>query len=247
MDTVARMAAKDRTELFAETANRKGLQASLIEKDFRVCWSLGRLFSLPNQTARLIFKGGTSLSKVFHVIHCFSEDVDLSLNRADLGFVDEKNPEEAASGKRVQMLIAEISETCKRVIREELVPSIEASCASILGTPGESWSIAIDQHDPQTVLFKYPRRGPGESVAERAYVQPAVRFELGARSDHWTAAEHTVQPSHRPTWNFHCRRTKIDYLSDGSPGFDHCVNCCVIPFAILSTTSRVCRRPPSWL
>lgn len=194
MDKVATMAVKDRMELFAETADRKRLQVNLIEKDFWVCWSLGRLFSLPKQPASMIFKGGTSLSKVFNVIHRFSEDVDLSLNREDLGFVDEKNPQQAPSGKKAQKLIAELSETCKRVIREELVPSIEESCASIIGTPGQTWPIAIDDHDPQTVIFKYPRGGPAESSTDRGYVQPAVRLELGARSDHWPAEDHTVQP-----------------------------------------------------
>jgi hypothetical protein len=193
MDKVATMAVKDRMELFAETAARKRLQVSLIEKDFWVCWSLGRLFSLPKQPASMIFKGGTSLSKVFNIIRRFSEDVDLSLNREDLGFVGEKNPQEAPSGKKAQKLIAEISETCKRVIREELVPSIEKSCASIIGTPGDTWSIAIDEHDPQTVIFKYPHGGPAESSTGRAYIQPTVRLELGARSDHWPAEDHTVR------------------------------------------------------
>jgi hypothetical protein len=45
MDKVATMADKDRMELFAETADRKRLQVSLIEEDLWDCWSLGRLFS----------------------------------------------------------------------------------------------------------------------------------------------------------------------------------------------------------
>jgi predicted nucleotidyltransferase component of viral defense system len=32
------------------------------------------------------FKGGTSLSKVFGLIDRFSEDIDISINRAALGF-----------------------------------------------------------------------------------------------------------------------------------------------------------------
>ncbi len=110
MDKVARLGTKDRMELFMETAGRKRLPSALIEKDFWVCWSLGRLFSLPQQPASMIFKGGTSLSKVFNAISRFSEDVDLSLNREDLGFVDERSPQDAPSRKKAQRLIEELSE-----------------------------------------------------------------------------------------------------------------------------------------
>ena len=64
-----------------------------------MCWALKRLFTLANPPAGLIFKGGTSLSKVFQAIERFSEDVDLSFNREDLGFAGEKDPQKAASKK----------------------------------------------------------------------------------------------------------------------------------------------------
>lgn len=63
----------------------------MIEKDFWVCWTLRAVFSLPDPPADLIFKGGTSLSKVWNAIERFSEDVDLSFNRTALGFVGEKD------------------------------------------------------------------------------------------------------------------------------------------------------------
>jgi len=63
----------------------------MIEKDFWVCWTLKRLFTLPDPPAGLLFKGGTSLSKAFGVIERFSEDVDLSFDRAGLGFGDESD------------------------------------------------------------------------------------------------------------------------------------------------------------
>jgi predicted nucleotidyltransferase component of viral defense system len=51
----------------------------ILEKDFWVSWLLGLLFSQPQWAGQLVFKGGTSLSKVFGVIDRFSEDIDLSL------------------------------------------------------------------------------------------------------------------------------------------------------------------------
>ena len=67
-------------------------EAVILEKDFWVSWLLGVLFTLPEIASHLVFKGGTSLSKVFGVIERFSEDVDLSFNRAELGFGGESDP-----------------------------------------------------------------------------------------------------------------------------------------------------------
>lgn len=79
MDEVARFPAQDRADLFAAVAGRRAFNVTIVEKDFWVCWTLKRLFTLANPPAGLIFKGGTSLSKVFGAIERFSEDVDLSL------------------------------------------------------------------------------------------------------------------------------------------------------------------------
>ena len=92
MNKVALMAAKDRAALFAETAARRDLAEAIIEKDFWVCWVLKQLFSIDALTNRLLFKGGTSLSKVFHAINRFSEDIDLAVDYAALGFTGDKIP-----------------------------------------------------------------------------------------------------------------------------------------------------------
>ena len=100
MDDIARLPAADRADLFVVTGTGRGLTAEMIEKDFWVCWTLKRVFTLPNPPAGLLFKGGTSLSKVFGVIERFSEDVDLSFDRAGLGFGGESDPMNATTGKR---------------------------------------------------------------------------------------------------------------------------------------------------
>ena len=83
MDNIALLSSKDRKELFRQTAVKMSvLSEAAVEKDFWVCWVLKRLFESPLKDI-IIFKGGTSLSKVFHVIHRFSEDIDLILNWKD--------------------------------------------------------------------------------------------------------------------------------------------------------------------
>ena len=61
---------------FDTTAQRLGTAAQNIEKDFWVCWTLDVLFNgLKDGGPRLLFKGGTSLSKGYGLISRFSEDI----------------------------------------------------------------------------------------------------------------------------------------------------------------------------
>jgi hypothetical protein len=92
MNSIAQMPANARAELFAETADRKDLPDAIVEKDFWVCWVLKQLFSIEALSGRLLFKGGTSLSKIFHAINRFSEDIDLAVDYAALGFTGERDP-----------------------------------------------------------------------------------------------------------------------------------------------------------
>ncbi len=103
MDDIARLSSKDRSDLFGTVAERRGdMLAALVEKDFWVCWSLKRVFTLEDSPAGLIFKGGTSLSKVYQAIDRFSEDVDLSFDRSAIGFGGENDPARASSRNQTE-------------------------------------------------------------------------------------------------------------------------------------------------
>lgn len=129
MDDVARLPAGDRADLFVVTGAGRGLTSEMIEKDFWVCWTLKRLFTLPDPPAGLLFKGATSLSKVFGVIERFSEDVDLSFDRAGLGFGGESEPvfrlrqQAAQRGADVVGDHADVRVT-HRAVRRSPVPSV---------------------------------------------------------------------------------------------------------------------------
>ena len=68
MDSVLKLTPKQRSELFIAAAQQSGIDVVVLEKDFWVCWTLKELFALPKMGGHLIFKGGTSLSKVFKII-----------------------------------------------------------------------------------------------------------------------------------------------------------------------------------
>ncbi len=73
-----------RRTAFEQVAARINLPVSAIEKDFWVTEVLNLLFSLP-YSDKMVFKGGTSLSKVWGVIKRFSEDIDIAIDRSFFG------------------------------------------------------------------------------------------------------------------------------------------------------------------
>src|SRR5713101_2540515 len=90
MDSFAKQKAAERQTYIQETASRRNSTPTAVEKDFWVCWTLKHLFALTD-IPELRFKGGTSLSKVFGLINRFSEDIDISVDRAALGFTGERD------------------------------------------------------------------------------------------------------------------------------------------------------------
>ena len=179
MNSVARMPANARAELFAETADRKGLPEAIIEKDFWVCWVLKQLFSIEALSGRLLFKGGTSLSKISHAINRFSEDIDLAVDYVALGFTGERDPrrEDISKTKRAAILAGMMVE-CQRYIGGEFLNALVTRCREVLGTDG-SWSLEVSKQDPNIVQFRYPTA----SAKGLAYVTPQVVLELGTHAE----------------------------------------------------------------
>ncbi|MCX5855827.1 MAG: nucleotidyl transferase AbiEii/AbiGii toxin family protein [Deltaproteobacteria bacterium] len=193
MDQFVRLSGDERRLYFVQTAERMQLSPQIIEKDFWVCWTLRELFALPDIGSMLIFKGGTSLSKAYRLIERFSEDVDVSMDRAGLGFDDEaSDPEAVISGKERRRRIDRIKEACQEKIVDELRPMMFKTIEAALGN-AQGWLLTVDEDDPdrQTLLYAYPSSLPETTGA---YIRPAVKIEMGARSDHWPSEQVRIAP-----------------------------------------------------
>lgn len=196
MDSVATSPKADRQALFGETGAALGITNTIAEKDFWVCWSLKRLFELQKDgVPTLVFKGGTSLSKAFGAIHRFSEDIDLSFDRADLGYTGDRDPEqEGLSRKAADKLIDALKADVEAYIRDKLFPALRQAIAAHLGEPDVGgWTLEIDAADPQTVIFHYPTSLTEDDYADMTYVTPRVKLEFGARGDPWPTEERAIQ------------------------------------------------------
>lgn len=76
---------QEKLNIFDHVASSKKLKPYAVEKDWWVTQTLSIIFKM-EMAGHLLFKGGTSLSKAWHLINGFSEDIDLALNREYLGF-----------------------------------------------------------------------------------------------------------------------------------------------------------------
>lgn len=197
MDKVALWSASDRAALFGETGAAQGLANTIVEKDFWVCWTLKRLFAISSEGGpALVFKGGTSLSKAFGAIRRFSEDIDLSFDRADLGFTGERDPGRAdLSRKQASKLLEVLQDDVRRYIRETIYPALRCVISEQLGEPTDrGWTLEIDADDPQAVNFYYPPAFQSGTYAGMDYIKARVRLEFGARGDPWPTERRDIWP-----------------------------------------------------
>ena len=76
---------EDQADVFTQASIITGLPAIAIEKDAWVTLVLRLLFN-SELSEYTVFKGGTSVSKVYGLIYRFSEDVDLAIDRQYFGY-----------------------------------------------------------------------------------------------------------------------------------------------------------------
>ena len=196
MDEIVLLSGQERAELFQETAAQKSISSAIaMEKDFWVCWILRRMFD-PPLIEGMVFKGGTSLSKVYTAIDRFSEDVDLSIPRQALGFTGKHDIQPEISRSQRDELLSDMREACEaRVsgqIRADLTQRVEEAFTNSHNYG--SWSIRIAEDDSGTLLFAYPPSLTTGTYGAGPYIRPVIRLEFGARNEVWPAEVHTVRP-----------------------------------------------------
>src|SRR5277367_679099 len=111
------LAAEERRLYIEQAAIRRNVSPVIMEKDFWVCWLLGILFESEFADS-LVFKGGTSLSKVFGVIDRFSEDIDLSLSPIFL-----RLPEAGTTRNQANKWMTKAEAACRDAVRDQFQPA----------------------------------------------------------------------------------------------------------------------------
>lgn len=170
-----------------EAARRRNIAPVMIEKDFWVCWMLALLFDSRFGDA-LVFKGGTSLSKVFGVIDRFSEDIDLSVSPAFLG-LSEADP---ASRTQADKWMKDAEAACATAVNDQLRPEFEKTAVEVLGDRAEAWfEFVIDEATKSPLLlFRYPTTQPGGFK----YLRRIVKLEFGSLTEQKPTERYPVRP-----------------------------------------------------
>ena len=183
MNRVAQLSDAERNELFRLTADRRGIgQVAIIEKDFWVCWTLKQLFEHPTLSKQLIFKGGTSLSKVFGLIDRFSEDIDLVLDWRVVG--EAEDPMRERSKTKQRQLNEALNEKAGTYIAGTLLPLLEEALGSLC-----KLEVIPDEKDQgHVVRVEYPKTMDTEGLL------PYIQLETGPLASWLPHSEHTITP-----------------------------------------------------
>jgi len=185
MDNFLNLPETDILKAFEEAAARKNVNLIIIEKDFWVCWTLKQLYSIPEISKYITFKGGTSLSKSFGLIERFSEDIDLTISKSYPSLSKIADPlVKNISGKERERRIDALMMNAQDFISKLILPKLYNKFSQILQTD-KKWNLNLDDGDKQTILFSYPKINKTlySVILKNEYIRPIIRLEFGARGD----------------------------------------------------------------
>ncbi len=180
------LATEERRLYIEQAALRQNVSAVIMEKDFWVCWLLDILFN-SEFSANIVFKGGTSLSKVFGIIERFSEDIDLSLSPEFL-----KLPEAGTSRNQANKWMKKAEAACGDAVQNQIKWAMEVAVEDVLGKNEQSWfEFLIDPSTRSPVLlFHYPSLQPNGFE----YLKRSVKMEFGSLTDQQPIGRHPIRP-----------------------------------------------------
>ncbi len=178
MDKIASVSPDDRKDLFKLTETKSGIPAVLVEKDFWVCWTLEKLFTTKQLDKKILFKGGTTLSKIFDVIERFSEDIDLILDWSE--FVHEP-PYEIRSNTQQTRFNKKVNSAANKYLESHFVPLLNSRIKPIC-------EARIDTDRALSIIVKYP------AAFKEAYVRPEVLLETGPLAAWEPHGSYTITP-----------------------------------------------------
>jgi Nucleotidyl transferase AbiEii toxin, Type IV TA system len=173
----------ERTEALQVASSKSGRPMHVLEKDVWVVWTLSALFEAPFGK-HIVFKGGTSLSKVYNVINRFSEDIDVTYDIRQLaddlvkGAGEEPLPQTRSQAKKWSDMVRE---RLPKWLKEVVLPRLQQQLAAF------KLEAAI-RLEEDCIYIDYATQAQGYG-----YVAARVKIEFGARSTGEPAREQQVR------------------------------------------------------
>ncbi len=163
-----------RKRLYDQVGLKLGLHPRSVEKDLWVTTVLQALFSLP-YSDMLVFKGGSTLSKVWGLIRRFSEDVDVAVDRRMFGIEGDVTKKQLKCLRKESSLF--VREKLSTDMRERLSElGLEQFCKVEPQADGEGDGT---YPEPRKIFVHYDTCYADEL---HSYMDASVMLEVGARS-----------------------------------------------------------------
>lgn len=161
----------ERQQILDSLQTRIGLKSAIIEKDWWVTAVLHSLFQLP-YSQHISFKGGTNLSKCWHIIERMSEDADIGITREFLGF-EGKLSKTQISDRLRRAACSFVRSTLQHDLREQMIKdgiNPDKFKAYVNMTP-------VSTTDPEVIYVEYE-----QTASPVSYIPPVVKIEVSGRS-----------------------------------------------------------------
>lgn len=192
------MSKTDREAYFRHAGKELSLTAYVIEKDYYVSLILKIIFECISPLCKeqtdvpFLFKGGTTLSKVYDVINRMSEDIDLSMNMCFLGC-----PEPETEGRKaLKQRLKKLNLAAEKFVSDDLMPVLE----KLLLLISEEFTVKLDPDCNQNILIHYPLSLSESDYEENQYILPRVKIETGGRGGFDPHNNYQLQPMSVKAW-----------------------------------------------
>lgn len=161
----------ERRQILDSLQTRIGLKSAIIEKDWWVTAVLRALFQLP-YSQYISFKGGTNLSKCWHLIQRMSEDADIGITKEYLGF-EGKLSKTQISDKLRRASCSFVRKTLQHDLREQMIKD---------GINPDKFRVYVNitpvsTTDPEVIYVEYE-----QTASPVSYIPPVVKIEVSGRS-----------------------------------------------------------------
>ena len=176
-----KLAKESQVALIKSAENKLGLVDAIIEKDIWICTLLEILFSMP---CKMVFRGGTSLSKAYGLINRFSEDVDITI---DYHHFRDPLDVDCMSRSQLKKVSVELKSAMCDYVHTHILPYIEEHLKEIF--PANQLEITVNENGEQIKVY-YPTV-LSESLG---YLKDHVLLEFGVRNEIEPQEKHIIKP-----------------------------------------------------
>lgn len=232
MKKFIKLNSSERKNLIQKVANDLGLRFDIVEKDIWVCYVLQKLFSCEQLKDKLIFKGGTCLSKAYDAIGRFSEDVDITINSNVL--------EISGESQKIDKIKSRNRKAASKFVEDKILPVLKTVFDDELGN--KNYELVFDEEDKNniTLFFNFPSPAKeyktsgltssltksltrsltssiisGETINQGNYnyIKPKIKLEFGALGGIWPSEKKVIQPYAKEILSDYFDKFEVNTLS----------------------------------